>query len=84
MLCGYTPEKSVRLNPCAEELDEVFWRDISPAAQDFVLQLLQRDPAIRLSGLSAASHPWLAASYSDADKVEEEKDRIGCDENAKL
>ena len=59
MLCGYPPEIGVRQNPCMASLDPYFWKDISRNAKDFVLQLLQRDPSKRLSGLRAASHIWL-------------------------
>lgn len=43
------------------------WAHVSPAAVDFVQQLLVLDPAKRLSAAQALMHPWIAEAASAAD-----------------
>eukprot|EP00878_Enallax_costatus_P015992 GHUV01016768.1.p1 GENE.GHUV01016768.1~~GHUV01016768.1.p1 ORF type:complete len:264 (+),score=70.11 GHUV01016768.1:911-1702(+) len=38
------------------------WADISPEAKDLVSRMLDRDPATRITGEEALSHPWFAST----------------------
>jgi MAP kinase interacting serine/threonine kinase len=35
------------------------WQDISGAAKDLILHLLQRDPNLRYSAMDVLRHPWV-------------------------
>jgi calcium-dependent protein kinase len=42
------------------------WKDISGEAKDFILKLLEVDPAKRLTAQTALEHPWIAKSCAAA------------------
>ncbi|KAL1963123.1 hypothetical protein VTN77DRAFT_8666 [Rasamsonia byssochlamydoides] len=66
LLCGYSPFRSENLPDLIEEcrqgrivFHERYWRDVSKDAKDFILTLLQPDPAKRATSEEALKHPWL-------------------------
>lgn len=79
LLCGYSPFRSESLSDLIEEcrhgqivFHERYWREVSSDAKDFILTLLQPDPAKRASSKVALKHPWLIGeSASDRDLVPE-------------
>ncbi|XP_057212925.1 calcium/calmodulin-dependent protein kinase type 1 isoform X2 [Triplophysa rosa] len=67
LLCGYPPfyddndTQLYKLIMKAEyEFDSPYWDDISDSAKDFILHLLQKDPAERFDGDQALQHPWIS------------------------
>mmetsp|Transcript_12971 Transcript_12971/g.36475 ORF Transcript_12971/g.36475 Transcript_12971/m.36475 type:complete len:713 (-) Transcript_12971:770-2908(-) len=44
------------------------WDEISPAAKDLIMKMLQRDPNKRLSAAEALEHPWLQEDRRCDDK----------------
>lgn len=79
LLCGYSPFRSESLSDLIEEcrsarivFHERYWRDVSKDAKDFILSLLQPDPAKRPTSQEALKHPWLTGeSASDRDLLPE-------------
>ncbi|KAH2113714.1 hypothetical protein KXW65_003520 [Aspergillus fumigatus] len=79
LLCGYSPFRSESLSDLIEEcraarivFHERYWRDVSKDAKDFILSLLQPDPAKRPTSQDALKHPWLTGeSASDRDLLPE-------------
>lgn len=79
LLCGYSPFRSENLSDLIEEcrsarivFHERYWRDVSKDAKDFILSLLQPDPAKRPTSQEALKHPWLTGeSASDRDLLPE-------------
>ncbi|RHZ47379.1 serine/threonine-protein kinase [Aspergillus thermomutatus] len=79
LLCGYSPFRSENLSDLIEEcraarivFHERYWRDVSNDAKDFILSLLQPDPAKRPTSQDALKHPWLTGeSASDRDLLPE-------------
>lgn len=79
LLCGYSPFRSENLSDLIEEcrhgqivFHERYWREVSSDAKDFILTLLQPDPAKRASSKVALKHPWLIGeSASDRDLLPE-------------
>ncbi|GIJ89020.1 hypothetical protein Asppvi_007948 [Aspergillus pseudoviridinutans] len=79
LLCGYSPFRSENLSDLIEEcrcarivFHERYWRDVSKDAKDFILSLLQPDPAKRPTSKEALKHPWLTGeSASDRDLLPE-------------
>ncbi|EAW14359.1 serine/threonine-protein kinase [Aspergillus clavatus NRRL 1] len=79
LLCGYSPFRSETLSDLIEEcrsgrivFHERYWRDVSKDAKDFILSLLQPDPAKRVTSEEALKHPWLTGeSASDRDLLPE-------------
>ncbi|GIJ98358.1 hypothetical protein Aspvir_000475 [Aspergillus viridinutans] len=79
LLCGYSPFRSENLSDLIEEcrsarivFHERYWRDVSKDAKDFILSLLQPDPAKRPTSQDALKHPWLTGeSASDRDLLPE-------------
>jgi len=66
LLCGYSPFRAENLTDLIEEcrhgrivFHERYWRDVSKDAKDFILTLLQPDPAERATSAEALKHPWL-------------------------
>ncbi|KKA19414.1 Calcium/calmodulin-dependent protein kinase, partial [Rasamsonia emersonii CBS 393.64] len=66
LLCGYSPFRSENLPDLIEECQqgrivfhERYWRDVSKDAKDFILTLLEPDPAKRATSEEALKHPWL-------------------------
>lgn len=47
------------------DFDKAPWDAISPAARDFCMALLQRDPAARPAAADMLRHPWLASQHAD-------------------
>ena len=70
LLCGYLPSSSLQSNTKREVLDEdIYWKNISANAKEFVIECLQRDPNKRLSGDNVINHPWLLdPKYSEIGK----------------
>ncbi|KAI9926438.1 hypothetical protein AWENTII_006996 [Aspergillus wentii] len=79
LLCGYSPFRSENLSDLIEEcrsgkiiFHERYWRDVSKDAKDFILTLLQPDPAHRVTSEVALKHAWLTGeSASDRDLLPE-------------
>lgn len=79
LLCGYSPFRSENLHDLIEEcrrgqiiFHERYWREVSGDAKEFILTLLQPDPAKRASSEVALKHPWLRGeSASDRDLLPE-------------
>ncbi|EHA22929.1 hypothetical protein AnigIFM60653_008106 [Aspergillus niger] len=79
LLCGYSPFRSENLSDLIEEcrsgkiiFHERYWRDVSQDAKDFILTLLQPDPAKRVTSEEALKHTWLTGeSASDRDLLPE-------------
>lgn len=79
LLCGYSPFRAETLTDLIEEcrsgqiiFHERYWRDVSKDAKDFILSLLQVDPAKRATSEIALKHPWLIGeSASDRDLLPE-------------
>lgn len=66
LLCGYSPFRSENLQDLIDEcrsgnivFHERYWRDVSKDAKDFILTLLQTDPAKRATSAEAMQHRWL-------------------------
>jgi calcium/calmodulin-dependent protein kinase I len=66
LLCGYSPFRAETLTDLIEEcrhgrivFHERYWRDVSKDAKDFILTLLQPDPAQRATSSEALKHRWL-------------------------
>jgi len=66
LLCGYSPFRSENLNDLVEEcrsgriiFHERYWKDVSKDAKDFIMTLLQANPAKRVTSTQALRHPWL-------------------------
>ncbi|KAL5048759.1 Calcium/calmodulin-dependent protein kinase [Aspergillus fruticulosus] len=79
LLCGYSPFRSENLTDLIEEcrsgrviFHERYWKDVSKDAKDFILSLLQVNPAQRPTSEEALKHPWLKGeSASDRDLLPE-------------
>lgn len=79
LLCGYSPFRSENLTDLIEEcrtgriiFHERYWRDVSQDAKDFILTLLNTDPAKRVSSEEALKHVWLTGeTASDRDLLPE-------------
>ncbi|NXK93974.1 MYLK protein, partial [Formicarius rufipectus] len=57
------------------DFEEETFSDISHQAKDFISQLLQKDPRLRLPSAGALLHPWLQHPQPSSSKVLS-KDRI--------
>lgn len=79
LLCGYSPFRSENLTDLIEEcrtgriiFHERYWRDVSQDAKDFILTMLNADPAKRVTSDDALKHEWLTGeSASDRDLLPE-------------
>ncbi|BDD60830.1 hypothetical protein MAP00_005928 [Monascus purpureus] len=79
LLCGYSPFRSESVSDLMEEcrsgriiFHERYWKGVSKDAKDFILELLQPDPAKRPTSEVALKHPWLKGeSASDRDLLPE-------------
>lgn len=79
LLCGYSPFRAETLNDLIEEcrsgrivFHERYWRDVSQDAKDFILTMLNPDPAKRVTSEEALHHKWLTGeSASDRDLLPE-------------
>ncbi|WFC98612.1 CCR4-NOT core subunit cdc39 [Malassezia yamatoensis] len=78
LLCGYTPFDR---NSSAEEMQaivnadykfepEIYWRDVSEDARDFIRRLLTTDQNARLTASQALGHPWIQ-SASHVEKADQ-------------
>ncbi|XP_037337097.2 calcium/calmodulin-dependent protein kinase IGb isoform X1 [Pungitius pungitius] len=66
LLCGYPPfyeESETRLfskiMKAQYEFDSPFWDEISESAKDFIRNMMQKNPSMRLSTDAALRHPWI-------------------------
>lgn len=81
LLCGYSPFRSENVQDLIEEtgsgqvvFHERYWRDVSEDARNFILSLLQPDPAKRPTSEQALQHRWLKGeTASDRDLLPELK-----------
>ncbi|OJJ47240.1 hypothetical protein ASPZODRAFT_132212 [Penicilliopsis zonata CBS 506.65] len=81
LLCGYSPFRSENLSDLIEEcragriiFHERYWRDVSQDAKDFIISLLQPDPAKRPTSEEALKQVWLTGeTASDRDLLPEIK-----------
>ncbi|KAL4925999.1 serine/threonine-protein kinase [Aspergillus undulatus] len=79
LLCGYSPFRSENLTDLIEEcrsgqviFHERYWKGVSKDAKDFILSLLQVNPAKRPTSEEALKHSWLKGeSASDRDLLPE-------------
>lgn len=79
LLCGYSPFRSETLADLVEECQsgriifhERYWKDVSKDAKDFIMTLLQPDPAKRANSQQALQHIWLKGeTASDHDLLPE-------------
>ena len=79
LLCGYSPFRSENLQDLIDECStgriifhERYWKDVSKDAKDFILSLLQPDPAKRATSQEALQHVWLKGeTASDHDLLPE-------------
>lgn len=68
LLCGYTPfdrESGVEEMQAIIHADykfepEVYWKDVSETARDFIRRLLTINPDERMTVTEALAHPWIA------------------------
>jgi len=58
--------KSILTDPL--NMSEGRWKGISPEAMDFVVKLLDKDPAKRPTAQQALKHPWLRGTIEDRHK----------------
>ncbi|KAK5011097.1 hypothetical protein LTR28_005750 [Elasticomyces elasticus] len=72
LLCGYSPFRSESLADLIEEckhgrvvFHERYWKDVSKEAKDFIMSLLQPDPAKRATAVQALKHVWFTGKASD-------------------
>lgn len=63
MLGGYQPYNpaSACLTAAGPNFNDPVWQNYSEECRDFIVKLLQRDPAMRLSAAEARTHPWIVA-----------------------
>jgi len=66
LLCGYSPFRSENLVDLVDEcrsgriiFHERYWKDVSKDAKEFIMSLLQPDPAKRVTSAQALQHVWL-------------------------
>ena len=79
LLCGYSPFRAESVPDLIEEcrsghiiFHERYWKGVSKDAKDFIMALLQPDPAKRPTSKVALQHPWLKGeSASDRDLLPE-------------
>ena len=69
LLCGYSPFRSENLPDLIEEcrhgrivFHDRYWKDVSSDAKEFILRLLQPDPAKRATSEEAIKDIWLTGS----------------------
>ncbi|UZJ56735.1 hypothetical protein CBS101457_006055 [Exobasidium rhododendri] len=74
MLCGYTPFRSDDPAKLAAETQrgkiefhDRYWKNVSPAAKDFVKSCLCVDPAKRITADEAMKHKWLTEYRAETD-----------------
>lgn len=67
LLCGYSPFRSENVADLVDECKSGrivfhgrYWKDVSVEAKDFILNLLQPDPAKRLTSEEALQDVWLS------------------------
>lgn len=67
LLCGYPPfyddndtQLYRQIIKAEYEFDSPYWDDISDSAKDFIVHLLQKDPAKRFNCDQALQHPWIS------------------------
>ncbi|KAJ3551283.1 hypothetical protein NM688_g4792 [Phlebia brevispora] len=72
LLCGYSPFRSDDVKELIRETTEAkvefherYWKNISQTAKDFIIALLNPDPAQRLTAEEALKHPWLTTQASN-------------------
>jgi calcium/calmodulin-dependent protein kinase I len=74
MLCGYTPFRSDDPAKLAAETQrgkiefhDRYWKNVSPAAKEFVKACLTVDPTKRITADEAMNHAWLTEHRSDTE-----------------
>ncbi|WFC93581.1 calcium/calmodulin-dependent protein kinase [Malassezia brasiliensis] len=78
LLCGYTPfdrdssaeEMKAIVNADYKFEPEIYWRDVSDEARDFIRRLLTIDQNQRMTATQALQHPWIrhAGRTEDAEQ----------------
>lgn len=76
LLCGYSPFRSENLQDLIEEcrngrivFHERYWKDVSKGAKDFILRLLQPDPAKRVTSEEALKDQWLTGETASEKNI---------------
>ncbi|KAK5242431.1 Calmodulin-dependent protein kinase cmk2 [Exophiala xenobiotica] len=76
LLCGYCPFKSQMLCDLIEEckggpviFHDRYWKDVTKAARDFIVMLLQPDPQRRPTSQKALGHMWLTGETASEHDV---------------
>ena len=60
ILCGFPPDMSLlRSSPQSLQLDTLWWDVVSTSAKDLVAEMLQIDPADRITSEAALSNMWI-------------------------
>ena len=60
ILCGFPPDMSLlRSSPQSLQLDTLWWNVVSTSAKDLVAEMLQIDPADRITSEAALSNMWI-------------------------
>ncbi|PWN91892.1 putative CMK1-Ca2+/calmodulin-dependent ser/thr protein kinase type I [Acaromyces ingoldii] len=74
MLCGYTPFRSDDPDKLAAETQrgkiefhDRYWKNVSPAAKEFVKSCLTVDPSKRLTADEAMKHKWLTENRTETE-----------------
>ncbi|VEN42549.1 unnamed protein product [Callosobruchus maculatus] len=78
LLCGYPPFVSQdndqeKLFDCIlsgrYDFPDEYWQDVSPLAKELIQNMLQLDPALRLSAEDVLDHPWLGWNEWTGDPI---------------
>lgn len=76
LLCGYSPFKAESvdgfLDECIQDIQPVkfqkpYWDEISQEAKDFILKMLDLDPACRPTATELLDDPWIKSNFSSTD-----------------
>uniref|UniRef100_A0A8C5EV94 Protein kinase domain-containing protein n=1 Tax=Gouania willdenowi TaxID=441366 RepID=A0A8C5EV94_GOUWI len=82
LLCGYPPFYDENDSKLFEqilradyEFDAPYWDDISDSAKDFISNLMEKDPAKRITCEQALRHPWIAGDTALCKNIHESVSR---------
>lgn len=76
LLCGYSPFKAESvdgfLDECIQDIQPVkfqkpYWDEISQEAKDFILKMLDLDPACRPTATELLDDSWIKSNFSSTD-----------------
>jgi len=91
LLCGYQPfqgddeaEMLSQITNAHVEFHDRYWRNISQEAKTFIRQLMNADPAKRLTAAEALKSPWITSNVAKDDYDLIEQVRANFNPRAKL